>query len=108
MLPRHGLRLEQPISANFDPGIRGRVKPFALRDSSTLGVATWPTSYDRSGLIASVKGCSVLTRSALVSLFQVGREHIFDPFHECADSARQVAPMRYYQGHGEGPATKVR
>ena len=26
------------------------------------------------------------------------REHIFDPFHECADSARQVAPMRYYQG----------
>jgi hypothetical protein len=42
-----------------------------------------------------------------VSLFQVGREHIFDPFHECADSARQVAPMRYYEGHGKRPTTKV-
>jgi hypothetical protein len=42
-----------------------------------------------------------------VSLFQVGREHIFDPFHECADSARQIAPMRYDEGHGKGPATKV-
>ena len=43
----------------------------------------------------------------LVSLFQVGREHIFDPFHECADSARQIAPMRYDEGHGKGPATIV-
>ena len=42
-----------------------------------------------------------------VSLFQVGREHIFDPFHECADSARQVAPMRYYEGHGKRPATEA-
>jgi hypothetical protein len=42
-----------------------------------------------------------------VSLFQVGREHIFDPFHECADSTREVPPMRYYKGHGKRPATKV-
>jgi hypothetical protein len=34
----------------------------------------------------------------LVSLFQIGREHAFDPFHECADSARQVATVRYNQG----------
>jgi hypothetical protein len=31
----------------------------------------------------------------LSSLFKVGREDIFDPFHECADSARQIAPMGY-------------
>ena len=42
-----------------------------------------------------------------VSLFEVGREHIFDPFHECADSARQIAPMCYDEGHGERPATKI-
>ena len=42
-----------------------------------------------------------------VSLFQIRRQHIFDPFHECADTARQVALMRYYQGHGERPATKI-
>jgi hypothetical protein len=48
-----------------------------------------------------------LNTKRLVSLFQVGREHIFDPFHECADSARQVAPMCYDEGHGEGPATKI-
>ena len=40
-----------------------------------------------------------------VSLFQMRREYIFDPFHECADSARQVAPMRHYEGHGKRPAT---
>jgi hypothetical protein len=28
-----------------------------------------------------------------VSLFQIRRQHIFDPFHERADSARQIAPM---------------
>ena len=43
-----------------------------------------------------------------VSLFQIRRQHIFDPFHECADSARQIAPMRYDEGHGERPATKIR
>ena len=42
-----------------------------------------------------------------VSLFQVGREHIFDPFHEGADSARQVAPMRYYQGDVERLMLKI-
>jgi hypothetical protein len=30
-----------------------------------------------------------------VSLFQIRRQHIFDPFHECADSARQITPMCY-------------
>ena len=43
----------------------------------------------------------------LVTLLEVRREHIFDPLHECADSARKVAPMRYYEGHGKRPATKV-
>ena len=41
------------------------------------------------------------------SLFQIWRQHIFDPFHECADSARQIAPMRYDEGHGERPATRT-
>jgi hypothetical protein len=41
------------------------------------------------------------------SLFQIRREHIFDPFHERADSARQIASMCYDQGHGERPATKI-
>ncbi len=47
------------------------------------------------------------TADGFVSLFQVGREHIFDPFHECADAARQIAPMCYDEGHGERPATKI-
>jgi hypothetical protein len=42
-----------------------------------------------------------------VSLFQIRCQHIFDPFHECADSARQIAPMCYDEGHGERPATKI-
>ena len=42
-----------------------------------------------------------------VSLFQIWRQHIFDPFHECADSARQIAPMCYHEGHGERAATKI-
>jgi hypothetical protein len=43
-----------------------------------------------------------------VSLFEIRRQHIFDPFHECADSARQIAPMCYDEGHGERPAPKIR
>jgi hypothetical protein len=42
-----------------------------------------------------------------VSLFQIRRQHIFDPFHECADSARQIASMCYDEGHGERPAMKI-
>ena len=42
-----------------------------------------------------------------VSLFQIRRQHILDPFHECADLARQIAPMCYDEGHGERPATKI-
>ena len=42
-----------------------------------------------------------------VSLFQIWRQHTFDPFHECADSSRQIAPMRYDEGHGERPTTKI-
>ena len=42
-----------------------------------------------------------------VSLFQIRRQQIFDPFHECADSARQIAPMSYDEGHGERTATKI-
>jgi len=42
-----------------------------------------------------------------VSLFQMGLEQIFDPFHECADTARQVAPMGYDEGHGERLAAKI-
>jgi hypothetical protein len=44
---------------------------------------------------------------SFVSLFQIRRQHTFDPFHECADSARQIAPMCYDEGHGERPATKI-
>ena len=42
-----------------------------------------------------------------VSLFQIRYQHILDPFHECADSARQIVPMCYDEGHGERPATKI-
>ena len=42
-----------------------------------------------------------------VSLFQMRRQHIFDPFHECADSARQIAPMGYDEGHRDRPTTKI-
>jgi hypothetical protein len=42
-----------------------------------------------------------------VSLFQIRRQHIFDPFHESADSARQIAPMRYDEGHVQRPSTKI-
>ena len=42
-----------------------------------------------------------------VSLFQIRRQHIFDPFHECANPARQIAPMCDDEGHGERPATKI-
>jgi hypothetical protein len=46
-------------------------------------------------------------RRNFVSLFKIRREYTFDPFHECADSARQIAPMCYDEGHGERPATKI-
>ena len=42
------------------------------------------------------------------SLLEVGREHIFDPFHECADPARQIAPMGYDERRGDRPTTQVR
>ena len=42
-----------------------------------------------------------------VALFQIRRQHIFDPFHECTDSARQIAPMGYDEGRGDRPATKI-
>ena len=42
-----------------------------------------------------------------ISLLQIRRQHTFDPFHERADSARQIAPMCYDEGHGERPATKI-
>jgi hypothetical protein len=42
-----------------------------------------------------------------VSLFQIRRQHIFDPFHERADPARQIASMCYDEGHGERPTTKI-
>ena len=42
-----------------------------------------------------------------VSLFQIRAQHVFDPFHECADPARQIVPMGYDEGHGERPATKI-
>jgi hypothetical protein len=42
-----------------------------------------------------------------VSLFQIRRQHTFDPFHERADSARQIASMCYDEGYGERPATEI-
>jgi hypothetical protein len=42
-----------------------------------------------------------------VSLFQIRRQHLFDPFHECADTTRQIAPMRHDEGHSERPTTKI-
>src|SRR5579859_3792365 len=42
-----------------------------------------------------------------VSLFQIRRQHLFDPFHECADSARQIAPMCYDEGYGKRSAANI-
>jgi hypothetical protein len=58
-------------------------------------------------LISSQPKLDFCAADGFVSLFHIGREHIFDPFHERADSARQVAPMRDDEGHGERPATKI-
>jgi len=49
----------------------------------------------------------LISMPMLVLLFEIRRQHIFDPFHECADSARQIAPMCYDEGHGDRPATKI-
>jgi hypothetical protein len=35
-----------------------------------------------------------------VSLFEIRRQNAFDPFHEHADPARQIAPMCYDEGYG--------
>jgi hypothetical protein len=51
-----------------------------------------------------VAGCCWATP---VSLFQIRRQHLFDPFHECADAARQIASMCHDEGHGERAATKI-
>ncbi|SDP37608.1 hypothetical protein SAMN05443582_104377 [Phyllobacterium sp. OV277] len=40
-------------------------------------------------------------------LFEIRCQHTFDPFHECADSARQITSMRYDEGHGERQAPKI-
>ncbi len=40
------------------------------------------------------------------SSFQIRRQHILDPFHECADPARQIAPMCHDEGHWERRATE--
>ena len=42
-----------------------------------------------------------------MSLFQIRRQHFFDPFHECPDSARQIASMGYHEGYVERLATKI-
>ena len=70
-----------------------------LPDSCTLA---------KSGFVRSLPNDDFEGRTKMfVSLFQIRRQHIFDPFHECADSARQIAPMCYDEGHGERPATKI-
>lgn len=48
-----------------------------------------------------------VTRPESGYLFQMRRQHTFDAFHECADSARQIAPMCYDEGHSERPATEI-
>lgn len=51
---------------------------------------------------------SPLLMAAMIgALFQMRRQHLCDPFHEGADAARQIAPMRHDESHGERPATKV-
>ena len=57
------------------------------------------------GTSASERAPSSSCWSLFVSLFQIRRQHIFDPFHECADPARQSAPMCYGEEHGARAAT---
>ncbi len=63
----------------------------------------------RSGSLRRFRKAAIRRVGSLCAkgLFQIRRQHIFDPFHECADSARQIAPMCYDEGHGERPATKI-
>ena len=83
--------------------LRARFRHSALqqiRDGSALNFKV-PVSNQRHAIL--IRGRT----NVFVSLFQMRRQHIFDPFHECADSARQIAPMCYDEGHGECPATKI-
>jgi hypothetical protein len=67
-----------------------------------------PSALGWFGLVANFRMLiSRAGRKMFVSLFQMRRQHIFDPFHECADSARQIAPMCDDEGHGERPATTI-
>ncbi len=43
----------------------------------------------------------------LFSLFHIRRQDLFDPFHECAHSARQITPVCYDERHGNRPASKI-
>src|ERR1700758_4962711 len=51
-------------------------------------------------------GCLVGPRGGRVR--RIRRQNISDPCHECADLARQIAPMCHDEGHGERPATRIR
>jgi hypothetical protein len=79
--------------------------PSRLKSSRTFNSRNCLPSADRQTDLQNVdfEGRTKM----FVSLFQIRRQHIFDPFHECADSARQIAPMCYDEGHGERPATKI-
>lgn len=41
-------------------------------------------------------------------LYEMGRQHLLDPFHECADAARQVVPMGHHEVHIEWFGAEVR
>jgi hypothetical protein len=69
--------------------------------------ARYAKGPERRGRFERAQAFLACNADGFVSLFHIGREHIFDPFHEGADTPRQVAPMRDHQGHGERPATKI-
>ena len=82
-----------------------------MRSSTSEGLVNVATSFESAPdgfnvvQFGSIFGQPLDARFAW--LFQIGREHICDPFHEGADPARQIAPMRNDEGHGERPATKL-
>jgi hypothetical protein len=82
--------LAQRRDSGFPAGPRYRPGPSAAR-SLTQGTALQNQPPQTQLQNVDFEGRT----KVFVSLFQIRRQHIFDPFHECTDSARQIAPMCY-------------
>ena len=96
------IRCQTPTDVLFGVSSAGRPATSAPSGDGRrdrLGSAGWPP-HIRIFISRAGRRCSP-------SLFQIRRQHIFDPFHEDTDTARQIAPMCHDERHGERPAAKI-